>query len=48
MKDMFENGVCYICFQHLFISSVDIHITPTLDRISKISEIHFQIVNPAV
>jgi hypothetical protein len=32
MKDIFENGVCYICNQHFGIRSDDVHITPTLDR----------------
>jgi hypothetical protein len=32
MKDMFKNGVCYICNQHFGIRSDGIHITPTLDR----------------
>jgi hypothetical protein len=32
MKDMFENGVYYICNQNFGIRSDGIHITPTLDR----------------
>jgi hypothetical protein len=32
MKDMFENGVCYICNQDFGIKSNGVHITPTLAR----------------
>jgi hypothetical protein len=32
MKNMFENGVCYICNQHFDIRSDGVHITPTMDR----------------
>jgi hypothetical protein len=32
MKDIFENGVCYICNQHFRIRSDGVPITPTLDR----------------
>jgi hypothetical protein len=32
MKDMFENGVCYIYYRNFGIRSDGIHITLTLDR----------------
>jgi hypothetical protein len=34
MKDMFENGVCYIWNHHFGIRYDGVHITPSLDRIN--------------
>jgi hypothetical protein len=34
MKDVYENCVCYICYQHFGNRSDDGNITPTLNRIN--------------